>query len=335
MENFADLYSDYLISSSSYATSTGMANLLSIKHDKITRELSNGDYDSKFLWKQSKVYVKELTQSKELITLSFDDSIEEKRYTDESELHCWHFDHTFGKSVRGVNFLTALIEVGTMRLPCAVEFVKKDLWKKDPKTGKEKRTFRAPDENDWTLVKKRTEYSIENSGKTVGEYIYDALLKNNIEVYKFDYKVDSLINLISNNYSAAILMLHGKDGEDGVIQGFLECFNIPYSGSGILASSLAMDKYRTKLLWNGLSIPNARFLYIDNNMHFVENPTKIFNALIQNNLTYPLIVKPNHGGSTLGISIVNNDSELIEAINKSLGNDDAILIEELDRKSVV
>ena len=73
MENFADLYSDYLISSSSYATSTGMANLLSIKHDKITRELSNGDYDSKFLWKQSKVYVKELTQSKELITLSFDD----------------------------------------------------------------------------------------------------------------------------------------------------------------------------------------------------------------------------------------------------------------------
>lgn len=139
MENFADLYSDYLISSSSYATSTGMANLLSIKHDKITRELSNGDYDSKFLWKQSKVYVKELTQSKELITLSFDDSIEEKRYTDESELHCWHFDHTFGKSVRGVNFLTALIEVGTMRLPCAVEFVKKDLWKKDPKTGKEKR----------------------------------------------------------------------------------------------------------------------------------------------------------------------------------------------------
>lgn len=139
MENFADLYSDYLISSSSYATSTGMANLLSIKHDKITRELSNGDYDSKFLWKQAKVYIKEMTQSKEQITLSFDDSIEEKRYTDESELHCWHFDHTFGKSVRGVNFLTALVEVGGMRLPCAVEFVKKDLWVTNPKTGKEKR----------------------------------------------------------------------------------------------------------------------------------------------------------------------------------------------------
>jgi hypothetical protein len=59
MKNFADLYSDYLISSNSYATSTGVANLLSIKHDKITRELSKGDYDTKFLWKQSKIYVQE------------------------------------------------------------------------------------------------------------------------------------------------------------------------------------------------------------------------------------------------------------------------------------
>jgi len=139
MKNFADLYSDYLISSNSYVTSTGMANLLSIKHDKITRELSKGNYDSKFLWKQSKVYVQEMTQSKDIITLSFDDSIEEKRYTDESELNCWHFDHVFGRSVKGVNFLTALVEVGGMRLPCGVEFVKKDLWETDLKTGKKKR----------------------------------------------------------------------------------------------------------------------------------------------------------------------------------------------------
>ncbi|TRW88619.1 transposase, partial [Flavobacterium sp. GT3R68] len=127
------------ISSSSYATSTGMAHLLSIKHDKITRELSKGDYNSKFLWKQSKVYVQEMTQSKDIITLSFDDSIEEKRYTDESELNSWHYDHSFGRSVKGVNFLTALVEVGGMRLPCCVEFVKKDTWVADSKTGKQKR----------------------------------------------------------------------------------------------------------------------------------------------------------------------------------------------------
>jgi hypothetical protein len=101
--------------------------------------LSKVDYNNKFLWKQSKVYVQEMTQSKDIITLSFDDSIEEKRYTDESELNCWHFDHVFGRSVKGVNFLTALVEVGGMRLPCGVEFVKKDLWDTDLKTGKKKR----------------------------------------------------------------------------------------------------------------------------------------------------------------------------------------------------
>ena len=139
MENFADLYSDYLICSTSYTTATGMSCLLNIKHDKVTQELSKRDYDSKFLWQRVKPYIQELTQSKEIITLSFDDSIEEKLYTDDSQLNCWHYDHSFGRSVKGVNFLTALVEVGGMKLPVGVEFVKKDLWEVDPKTAKDKR----------------------------------------------------------------------------------------------------------------------------------------------------------------------------------------------------
>lgn len=139
MENFVDLYTDYLISSSSYTTATGMGSLLSIKHDKITRELAQGAYDSKFLWKYAKPYVQELTQSKDMVILSFDDSIEEKQYTDESELNCWHYGHVFKRSVKGVNFLTALVEVSGMRLPCSVGFVKKDIWETDSKTGKRKR----------------------------------------------------------------------------------------------------------------------------------------------------------------------------------------------------
>lgn len=139
MENFVDLYTDYLICSNSYTTATGMASLLSIKHDKITQHLSKDLFDSKFLWSYSKPYIQELTQSKEMVVLSFDDSIEEKQYTDSSELVCWHYDHVFKRSVKGVNFLTALIEVSGMRLPCAVEFVKKDLWVTDEKTGKQKR----------------------------------------------------------------------------------------------------------------------------------------------------------------------------------------------------
>lgn len=113
--------------------------MLSIKHDKITQHLSKDLFDSKFLWSYSKPYIQELTQSKEMVVLSFDDSIEEKQYTDSSELVCWHYDHVFKRSVKGVNFLTALVETGGMRLPCAVEFVKKDLWVTDEKTGKQKR----------------------------------------------------------------------------------------------------------------------------------------------------------------------------------------------------
>jgi len=136
VENFVDLYTDYLISSSSYTTATGMGSLLSIKHDKITRELAQGAYDSKFLWKYAKPYVQELTQSKDMVILSFDDSIEEKQYTDESELNCWHYDHVFKRSVKGVNFLTALVEVSGMRLPCSVGFVKKTSGKRTQKQVK-------------------------------------------------------------------------------------------------------------------------------------------------------------------------------------------------------
>lgn len=139
MKGFADLYTDYLITSSSYTTATGMGSLLSIGHDKITRALSTGNYDSKFLWQQAKPYIEELRGSKEITTLVFDDSIEAKPYTDESELNCWHFDHTFNRNVKGVNFLTALLETGGMRIPCGVEFIKKDTWVTDEKTGKQKR----------------------------------------------------------------------------------------------------------------------------------------------------------------------------------------------------
>lgn len=139
MENFVDLYTDYLISSVSYTTATGMASMLGISHDKITRSLSMGVYDSKYLWRFVKPYIQEISRSEEMVVLSFDDSIEEKRYSDASELICWHYDHTLNRSVKGVNFLTAFVEAGGMRLPCSVEFVKKDKWEVDAKTGKQKR----------------------------------------------------------------------------------------------------------------------------------------------------------------------------------------------------
>ena len=141
MENFTDLYTDYLISSTSMTTATGLSTLLegSISHDKITRHLSKSTYDSKHLWKKVKPMVEELCSSDDLVVICFDDSIEEKRYTDMSELICYHFDHTVNRAIKGVNFLTALVNTKKVSLPCAVEFVKKDKEIIDPKTGKKKR----------------------------------------------------------------------------------------------------------------------------------------------------------------------------------------------------
>jgi len=135
----ADLNADYLISSpGGLITAVGMSKMLDGKltHDDITRFLATGNFD---LWQQVKPMVQELSSSKEEIVLSLDDSIEEKYYSDQSELICWHYDHVFNRSVKGVNFLTALINVAGARLPCAVEFAKKDKWVTDKKTGKQKR----------------------------------------------------------------------------------------------------------------------------------------------------------------------------------------------------
>jgi len=195
MENFVDLYSDYLICSTSYTTATGMATMLNINHDKITRELSSGNYDSKFLWQRVKPYVQELTQSKDIITLSFDDSIEEKKYTDDSELNCWHYDHTFGRSVKGVNFLSALVEVGGMRLPCSVEFVKKDLWAIDAKTGKKKRKASVTKNE---LFRKML---IDCNGKLHFDYVLSDSWFSSVEnmaCCKIDLKRDFIMALKSN-----------------------------------------------------------------------------------------------------------------------------------------
>lgn len=202
MENFVDIYTDYLISSVSYTTATGLASILSIKHDKITRALSKGNYDSKFLWQYVKGYVGEVTQSKECVVLSFDDSVEEKRYSDESELICWHYDHTINRAVKGVNFLTAFVETGGMRLPCAVEFVKKDLWQRDKKTGKKQRVAsKTKNELFRDMVK-------ECSGKLRFDYVLaDSWYSGaeNMKMVKKELKVDFIMALKSNRKAALSL----------------------------------------------------------------------------------------------------------------------------------
>jgi len=134
-----DLYSDYLISSFGLTTATGLSTLLdgAISHDKITRFLSTSDFTSADLWRLVKPLVRQI-QSEEAV-LIVDDSIEEKLYTDESELICWHWDHALGRNVKGVNFLSCLYHANDMALPVALELIKKSEWVTDKKTGKQRR----------------------------------------------------------------------------------------------------------------------------------------------------------------------------------------------------
>jgi hypothetical protein len=134
-----DLYSDYLISSFGLTTATGLSTLLdgAISHDKITRFLSGSDFTSADLWQLVKPLVRQI-QNEEAV-LIIDDSIEEKLYTDESELICWHWDHSLGRNVKGVNFLSCLYHAKDIALPVAFELIKKSEWSTHKKTGKRKR----------------------------------------------------------------------------------------------------------------------------------------------------------------------------------------------------
>lgn len=120
-----EIYSDYLLSSFGQTTATGLSNLLDgeLSHDQVTRFLNRDDYDSKMLWRHVKKAVREV--EREDGVLIFDDTIQEKPYTDENELVCWHYDHTKGRSVKGINILNCLYHVGGVSLPVAFELVHK------------------------------------------------------------------------------------------------------------------------------------------------------------------------------------------------------------------
>jgi hypothetical protein len=137
-----DLYTDYLLSSFGRTTATGLAELLdgSISHDRVSRFLGSETFSSADLWSLVKPVVRQV-QSEEAV-LVIDDTLIEKPYTDESELVCWHWDHTKGTSVKGMNLLSALyyspLSQG-VSLPVAFELVTKPDIIRDPKTGRTKR----------------------------------------------------------------------------------------------------------------------------------------------------------------------------------------------------
>ena len=134
-----ELYTDYLLSTFGAATATGLSAMVQgdVSHDRITRFLSKQEHTSKDLWGQVKAMVRQLEDAQGV--LIFDDTIQEKAWTDESELMCWHFDHCSGRSVKGINLLNAVYHSKGASIPVAFELVKKPIQYCDLQTGQLKR----------------------------------------------------------------------------------------------------------------------------------------------------------------------------------------------------
>jgi hypothetical protein len=136
-----EIYTDYLIcNASGYATATGLSSMLDgeMSHDQVTRFLSERAYGSKELWLEVKQTVRQI--EREDGCLIFDDTIQEKQWTDENEVMCWHYDHCQGRTVRGINLLNALYHSGEVSIPVAFEVIRKPTQFCDIKTRQLKRT---------------------------------------------------------------------------------------------------------------------------------------------------------------------------------------------------
>jgi SRSO17 transposase len=155
-----DLYTDYLLASFGQATATGLAALLpDLSHDQVTRFLSQQELTDKDLWKIVKPHLRHV-QCQEAV-LILDDTVEEKPYTDESELVNWHFDHVTNRTVKGINLLSALYLSGDVSLPVAFHLIHKTQRVTDSKTGKER----------WQSPKTKNEIARDMIGSVVQKQI--------------------------------------------------------------------------------------------------------------------------------------------------------------------
>ncbi len=154
-----------------------------------------------------------------------------------------------------------------------------------------------------------------------GKGIMDALRKQGHDVVGIDFNPAQLDEIIRLDVDIAYIGLHGRFGEDGKVQALLDMLNIPYVGSGVQASALAMDKARAKLFFarEGARVAMEHVIY----KHSYDRDE------IKVDLPFPVVVKPNQEGSTIGVTFASNEEELHAGIEKAFQHDDTVLIEEL------
>jgi D-alanine-D-alanine ligase len=154
-----------------------------------------------------------------------------------------------------------------------------------------------------------------------GNAVLKALREKGVDAHPFDPAERSLFELVAEGFARAFIALHGRFGEDGTVQGALEALGIPYTGSGVMASALAMDKWRTKLVWLASGVPTPRYRVVSAATDWMQLVAE---------LGLPLIVKPAREGSTIGISKVTtvDHDEMWLAYEVAARHDKLVLVEE-------
>ncbi len=152
-----------------------------------------------------------------------------------------------------------------------------------------------------------------------GGNVLKALQQSGLDAHAFDPAEREIFELKRDGFARVFIALHGRYGEDGTVQGALELMGIPYTGSGVMASALAMDKVRTKMVWTAVGIPTPRFEVVDAGSDW---------AGVAQRLGLPLIVKPAHEGSTIGLTKVTAASQLPQAYALAALHDAFVMAEE-------
>jgi D-alanine-D-alanine ligase len=151
-----------------------------------------------------------------------------------------------------------------------------------------------------------------------GGMVLKALLSKGVDAHAFDPSKKDLDSLLREKFERAFIALHGRFGEDGTIQGILEWLGIPYTGSGVLASALAMDKERTKLMWQASGLPTPLYEIVGKDANWKK---------VAERLGLPIMVKPANEGSSIGMSKVRSADELDEAYALAANYDSVVMME--------
>jgi len=152
-----------------------------------------------------------------------------------------------------------------------------------------------------------------------GRAVLEALRSKGVKAEPFDPAERELFDLKREGFKRVFIALHGRFGEDGTVQGALEVMKIPYTGSGVMASALSMDKWRTKLVWDASGIPTPRFAMVK----AATNWDRVIDML-----GMPVIVKPAREGSTIGLTKVSSPSDFPAACALAARYDDLVIAEE-------